>query len=423
MTKQLIPRMMPSGRRAGACCTLLFGLLMASNAWSQGDLASLCDEFDAPSTLSAWSRLHVTEQWNAEGLATWDIATTSPSRMTMIPETVVWYADWVGPLAYKLVQGDFALSTWVRATARDGVTRPAADFSLAGLMFRAPVARTPATWTPGQENYVFLSLGFGTGSPAGWQHEVKTTVNSQSTLVLSDAPGPEAGLQLVRLGDYVITLRRAPNGAWRVHRRYARPDLPAVLQAGFVSYTDWNKCQHFDPWIHNQTVLHPPLPPTVVDPRPDVPFAPDLRASFEHARFHRVVLPPSLSGIDLTNEAAVPDTVLLAFLGGHVDDAAPVLAVEAASPPRTRVFATPNPARGALELEFTWTAPVPVDVDVFDLSGARVRRLPRLFDGGVHRLRWDGTADDGRAVQPGVYLVRINGGAVQARTRVVWLGR
>lgn len=415
---------MPIGIRRfrEALLATLLALGSAGAAHAQNDLFPLSDEFESPATWSRWSRVRATEQWGADPVQTWDIAVTTPGRMTLVPETVTWYQDWMGPLAYQLVNGDFALTTHVRATGRDGVSVPQASFSLAGVMLRAPRVRTPATWAPGAEDYVFLSLGHGATVPATFQYEVKTTDNSQSTLILSNAPGPEATLQFARLGGYCIALRREPGGAWAIHHRYARPDLPDTLQAGLVGYTDWNKVQWFDPWVHNQVVLAPPLPPGVTDPRPDVPFAPDLRATFEYARFARLRLPAELAGLDLANPAIVPDAALLAFLGEAANLPGGTLAAPEHAPAAVRLAGAPNPARGPHVLAFTLPAAARVSLDVLDVRGATVRRL---FAGerpaGTHRVTWDGRDDRGEPAAPGLYFARLQGAAATVTTQIVRL--
>src|SRR5690606_34907769 len=102
---------------------------------------------------------------------------------------------------YKNVSGDFVFTSQVFVNNPEGTGVPDAHYSLAGLMIRTPRAMTSADqWTPGGQNYVFLSLGHGdnngpgTGggnpvSPPMAQLEVKTTINSESTLSLLDTGG------------------------------------------------------------------------------------------------------------------------------------------------------------------------------------------------------------------------------------------
>lgn len=304
--------------------TISVVLTCTALAIAGNDLAVLTDEFADSATLTEWSRVHETEQWFADQLEVYDIDTTRRGRLVMMPYTVTWYQDWRGPLSYKEVTGDFVITTQVEVTGRDGVSIPQAQFSLAGLMMRTPRAITPATWTAGGENYVFFSLGQGNNGGATYQYEHKTTTNSNSVLTLTPAPGPTVILQLARLGEYVILLRREPGQPWVVHHRFHRADLPATLQVGLVAYTDWRKVEIFTPFVHNSTTLVPPLPPGVVDPNPFIPFAPDLIVGFDYARFFRPVLPPELIGVDLTNSVLAPDAELLEFLGEQADVGVPI---------------------------------------------------------------------------------------------------
>lgn len=284
-------------------------------------------------------------------------------------------------------------------------------------MLRAPRHITPATWAPGGEDYVFLSIGYGTGA-AQFQYEDKTTDNSNSTLILSPAPGPSSTLQLARIGAYVIALRQAPGGSWLVHRRFHRSDLPDTLQGGLVTYTDWTKCAPFDPWVHNQIVLDPPLPPWVTDPRPDIPYTPDLRTTFDYARFARVHLLPELVGVDLTNPTLVPDAVLLSFLGSHLNEPGigPSEVDDSRSPLAFQIARTP--AVGSIE--FLFSAPLQAEARLllFDVRG----RLVRSFDGPfAGPLSWNGTDDGGKPVGAGIYFARLNAPGGSTTRRVVKL--
>jgi flagellar hook capping protein FlgD len=56
----------------------------------------------------------------------------------------------------------------------------------------------------------------------------------------------------------------------------------------------------------------------------------------------------------------------------------------------------------------------PVEVDVFDIAGRRVRALLRAdLAGGRHRLDWDGTSDAGELLPAGVYKVRLSAGSAR----------
>jgi len=281
------------------------------------DLAVLDDDFSNAATLANWQRVEQVEGWNISQLQTWDINASQPGRMVMIPHTVTWYQNYRGPMAFKEVTGNFIFTTEIHVSDRDDVGDSDADnvpdgasFSLGGVMIRSPRNITdPSQWTPGGEDYVFLSLGYGsTGSD--FQFEVKTTDNSNSNLVLTTAGSDTATLRLVRIGNVVVTLRKLPGQDWVVHSRYRRNDFPETMQLGLVTYSDYGKVSSFDPFYHNGHAL---ISGQVVDPTPGVPYRPDLVAGFEYARFARPVVPANLTGLDLFTQAS--DAQLLSFLG------------------------------------------------------------------------------------------------------------
>src|SRR5690606_23513524 len=147
------------------------------------DLAALSDEFEDAAAFAAWQRVHQVEQWGFDQLEQQDVGVTRPGWLTLVPHSSSWYEDDRGVLAFKQVSGDFVVTARVLATNRAGTAAPGRSYSLAGLMVRAPRAVTPATWVPGGEDYVFLSLG-AANAPGNFQTEVKTTDDSDSTLAI-----------------------------------------------------------------------------------------------------------------------------------------------------------------------------------------------------------------------------------------------
>lgn len=269
------------------------------------DLTPLCDEFDNAATLSQWQRLYAIEGWGANQLDLQDINTTRPGFMVMIPYTSTWYDDYRGELTFKVVSGDFVVTAEVEVSNRSDSGAPASEFSLAGIMLRQPRNITPATWQPGGENYVFLSLGAG-NQPGTFQFEVKSTVSSNSQPILVPAGTSHAVIQWARIGPYFIALRQV-NGTWSVHRRYSRPDLASTLQAGMTVYTDYPTASSYSAFVQNSTVIDNGNP--------------DLIAAYDFFRFSRPKLPPALEGVDLTNPMLVSDSDLLSFLGDHANPA------------------------------------------------------------------------------------------------------
>jgi hypothetical protein len=105
-------------------------------------------------------------------------------------------------------------------------------------------------------------------------------------------------------------------------------------------------------------------------------------------------------------------------------------------------FPNPFPAYGQTTtcIWFDVAAATLVELEILDLRGQRVRTLvPTPGLGGIlppgrygrgapggpacdPRFAWDGRADDGRVVPPGVYLCRLRAGGVVQFTRIVWRG-
>ena len=66
--------------------------------------------------------------------------------------------------------------------------------------------------------------------------------------------------------------------------------------------------------------------------------------------------------------------------------------------------------------------PKPVQLEIFDLNGRRLRLIERQLSSGGYSQQWDGRDDVGQVVPPGLYLLRISAAADragEAQTRVV----
>jgi len=84
---------------------------------------------------------------------------------------------------------------------------------------------------------------------------------------------------------------------------------------------------------------------------------------------------------------------------------------------------TPNPFRDRSRLAYSVPAEgAPVTIEVFDVTGRRVRELVRAHQpGGRHEMEWDGRDGRGRAVPAGVYFTRVIVGGQEKIVRVVRL--
>lgn len=292
-------------------------LVVALAARAADDLAPLSDEFNYGPTITNWVRVHEVEGWGNNVLEQFDINVTRSGRLLMVPYSSSWYAEYRGELTFKYVTGDFVITTEVEPTRRTGTGAPQSEYSLAGIMIRTPRSMTNiAQWTPNGQNYVFLSIG-AASNPGTYQFEVKTTVDSTSTLHISNGAPARAMIQVARLGPHIITLQRSLTGAWQVHRRYFRPDMPAQMQAGLTVYTDWPLCSAVGVQNQNTRVLTNGAPLSgggVV-----AGANPDLMAAFDFVRYRRPQIPAHLVGADFSNPAAVTDVQLLSFLGTNAN--------------------------------------------------------------------------------------------------------
>ncbi|MEZ5066171.1 MAG: FG-GAP-like repeat-containing protein [bacterium] len=88
----------------------------------------------------------------------------------------------------------------------------------------------------------------------------------------------------------------------------------------------------------------------------------------------------------------------------------------------TRLRLAPNPFRETTRIEWASTRRQEVSLEIFDVTGRRLRTLAREVRGiGTHSLMWDGRDGRGRSVAPGVYLVRLRADGREETERLVRL--
>jgi len=291
----------------------LFFLILFFSPWmllSADDIAHLSDEFNDASTQANWLRLNDVEGWNADQLELWDVNTTRPGHLRLMPYSSSWFDNMRGVLVHKNVTGDFVVTARMEIGSRNDITLPPNRlYSLGGIFVHQPrdifsAAPTPPTsdavwppdangsdWVPDTDNYVFLSYG-SAGNPGNWEYEVKTTVNGNSNLYFDDSGIPDINsniieLQMVKVGETIVVLRRHPGGNWIVENRYPNPDhnfpeFGDTLQVGITAYTDWdnvgqylNEGDHETQFYHNYTVFDGPE------------MVPDLIVDVDYMRFNR----------------------------------------------------------------------------------------------------------------------------------------
>jgi hypothetical protein len=95
----------------------------------------------------------------------------------------------------------------------------------------------------------------------------------------------------------------------------------------------------------------------------------------------------------------------------------PGVAVSVAGAPTSAGLVTaigqcsPNPAARFALIQYTLAEPAPVEIEVFAVSGRRVRTLvSSTSPSGAYRVQWDLRDDRGRPVQPGVYFYQLRAG-------------
>jgi len=92
--------------------------------------------------------------------------------------------------------------------------------------------------------------------------------------------------------------------------------------------------------------------------------------------------------------------------------------------PETGLFAHayPNPFNPGVTIEYRLPRAGRVDVSIFTVRGELVRVLrDREAPEGVGTVEWDGTSDDGRRVDSGVYLFRVSSGGMTTSGKVTLL--
>jgi hypothetical protein len=192
-------------------------------------------------------------------------------------------------------------------------------------MVRNPKTLTngSAGWVAGEEDYVFLSFGRAannhpscSGCPAP-HFEVKSTINSNSTLAVSSIDTTRADIRMVRLGAVLFVLYRFPGQSWTVHQRYYRDDLVDSVQVGMVTYTDWDKASTYETTFHNSHIMNEDLDP---DPsnNPGQPFAPDIITRYDYLQLLSTSLPAAWNGLDLMNAGQVSNAEILNYYGSVI---------------------------------------------------------------------------------------------------------
>jgi len=205
------------------------------------DVGRASDEFNDPATLADWSVMH--GELPDGTPSRFDIGQTTSGALTVVPSRSWWVNTTRGFFLYKRLQGDFTVTVRIRATGR-ATPVSTLDWSLAGLLLRAPEATTRS------EQWVGYTVGF-VGAP---RVERKTTRSGRSELRLIPVEPGWIELRAVRAGQLILLLRRQDGQDWSLDAVYLRPELPETLQVGIDAQSGYES-DHTDlvaetDWIH-----------------------------------------------------------------------------------------------------------------------------------------------------------------------------
>lgn len=112
------------------------------------------------------------------------------------------------------------------------------------------------------------------------------------------------------------------------------------------------------------------------------------------------------------------------FMADNMNVTQSVIAVEDAgvAPVVVNLAAAPNPFAAQTTVRFGLARREAVSVAVYSVDGRLVRTILRaMLEPGAQSLRWDGRDDRGSGMASGVYLCRVEAGAVALTTRLILL--
>jgi hypothetical protein len=84
------------------------------------------------------------------------------------------------------------------------------------------------------------------------------------------------------------------------------------------------------------------------------------------------------------------------------------------------IRALPNPSGGYTYIEYTTPGSGPIPLEIYDLSGKKIRTLTSYADGKqAHIARWDGQNDSGTRVPPGIYFITEQNDSDAPRCKII----
>ncbi len=210
---------------------LLFLILINPSVFAQN---SINLSFDNEDELQELNWLHTLENWP-------DMVkevSIEEGNLIIKPWTSGWYADYMAPFLFTNTTGDFSVEARVRINGIEGGD-PKSEWSLGGIMIREETGMTSDTWTPGNQNWLFLTTGVANNinRPV---FETKTTIASNSSLRLRPGNREWVTLRIDRNRSvFRLMYRYDHETEYTQLEEFIRPDLPRDLQVGLVAYTDF----------------------------------------------------------------------------------------------------------------------------------------------------------------------------------------
>lgn len=190
------------------------------------DAAQSGPRIDAPSLIPAddtFDGNSLDGSWAVHNVERVDIDVAGGQLRLAPHANQVWLNGKEGALVYKLVTGDFKVTTTVHARLTANLTKPLDHgFQVGGLMVRNQ------DFPPA--NLVFVNAGLGTMDELAVLHESTKNGSSMS----DESPfGADAQLRICRTGSTFTLYKRSPGDTtWVEDFQVTRDDLPMILQVG-----------------------------------------------------------------------------------------------------------------------------------------------------------------------------------------------
>lgn len=158
-------------------------------------------------------------------------------RLQMVPTAsglgATWFNNREGPFIHKVIEGDFDVTSTVRARPLLSPSGPVpTQYRLAGIMVR------DVDSVSGNRNSAHIAVGAGDNSfPIAV--EDKTTYASSSDFFFHAVATQKLELRITRVGDLISRFYRPANGGpWTLMRADLHPEFGPTAQVGAIVYSN-----------------------------------------------------------------------------------------------------------------------------------------------------------------------------------------